>query len=64
MSELLTAWWQYDFMRYALMAVLLIMPLFALLGTFVIKNLPAENRRIRIAVLMNTYNQSRICLFK
>ena len=38
MSELLTAWWQYDFMRYALMAVLLIMPLFALLGTMVVNN--------------------------
>ena len=38
MSELLTAWWQYDFMRYALMSVLLIMPLFALLGTMVVNN--------------------------
>lgn len=38
MFELLTEWWQYDFMRYALGAVLLIMPLFSLLGTMVVSN--------------------------
>ena len=32
------SWWQYDFMRSALFAVLLIMPLFALLGTMVVNN--------------------------
>ncbi len=36
--ETLFGWWQYDFMRHALFAVLLIMPLFALLGTMVVNN--------------------------
>ncbi len=36
--ETLFGWWQYDFMRYALFAILLIMPLFALLGTMVVNN--------------------------
>jgi len=31
-------WWQYDFMRSAFWAVLLIMPLFGLLGTLVVNN--------------------------
>ena len=31
-------WWQYDFMRNALWAVLLIMPLFTLLGSMVVSN--------------------------
>ncbi len=31
-------WWQYDFMRSALWAVLLIMPLFTLLGAMVVSN--------------------------
>ncbi len=38
MLELLFGWWQYDFMRRALFAVLLIMPLFSLLGTLVVNN--------------------------
>ena len=38
MLELLLGWWQYDFMRRALFAVLLIMPLFSLLGTLVVNN--------------------------
>ena len=33
MFDTLFGWWQYDFMRNAFVAVLLIMPLFALLGT-------------------------------
>ncbi len=37
MSELLS-WWQYDFMRYALWAVLLLAPLLSLLGTLVANN--------------------------
>ncbi|MGI6264467.1 MAG: metal ABC transporter permease [Acutalibacteraceae bacterium] len=37
MDELLS-FWQYDFMRQALLAVVLIMPLFALLGTLVVNN--------------------------
>lgn len=36
--DALFSWWQYDFMRSALFAVLLIMPLFALLGTMVVNN--------------------------
>ena len=38
MMELLLEWWQYGFMRNAFFAVLLIMPLFALLGTMVVNN--------------------------
>lgn len=38
MFEALTSWWQYDFMRSAFFAVLLIMPLFAMLGTMVVSN--------------------------
>ena len=38
MLDLLLGWWQYDFMRRALFAVLLIMPLFSLLGTLVVNN--------------------------
>lgn len=37
MSDLFS-WWQYDFMRYALWAVLLMVPLLALLGTLVANN--------------------------
>lgn len=36
--EFLFSWWRYDFMRTALLAVLLIMPLFSLLGTMVVNN--------------------------
>ncbi len=36
--EWLFSWWQYDFMRYALWAVLLLSPLFAMLGTLVVNN--------------------------
>ncbi|MBQ5840428.1 MAG: metal ABC transporter permease [Clostridia bacterium] len=32
------SWWQYEFMRTALVAVLLMVPLFALLGTLVVNN--------------------------
>ncbi len=32
------SWWQYEFMRTALIAVLLMVPLFALLGTLVVNN--------------------------
>ena len=38
LSDLLFGWWQYDFMRCAFFAVLLIMPLFAMLGTLVVNN--------------------------
>ena len=38
MWETLFSWWDYDFMRRAFFAVLLIMPLFALLGTMVVNN--------------------------
>lgn len=38
MFDTLFGWWQYDFMRNAFVAVLLIMPLFALLGTLVVNN--------------------------
>lgn len=38
MLDLLTVWWDYAFMRYALLGVLLIMPLFSLLGTMVVNN--------------------------
>ena len=38
MLDALFGWWQYDFMRNAFVAVLLIMPLFALLGTLVVNN--------------------------
>ena len=38
MFDTLFGWWRYDFMRNAFVAVLLIMPLFALLGTLVVNN--------------------------
>ena len=38
MLDFLTAWWDYEFMRWAFCAVLLIMPLFALLGTMIVNN--------------------------
>lgn len=38
LSDLLFGWWRYDFMRCAFFAVLLIMPLFAMLGTLVVNN--------------------------
>lgn len=38
MSELLFGWWEYEFMRNAFFAVVLIMPLFAMLGTLVVNN--------------------------
>ena len=38
MNELLTGWWQYEFMRNAFLAVVLIMPLFTMLGTMVVSN--------------------------
>ncbi len=38
MWDILLGWWAYPFMRYAFFAVLLIMPLFALLGTMVVNN--------------------------
>lgn len=38
MTDWLLGWWQYAFMRNALAAVLLIMPLFAILGTLVVNN--------------------------
>ncbi|HIZ20999.1 MAG TPA: metal ABC transporter permease [Firmicutes bacterium] len=36
--DALFGWWQYDFMRNAFFAILLIMPLFAMLGTLVVNN--------------------------
>ncbi len=36
--DILTSFWQYDFMRTALVAVLLIMPLFSVLGTMIVNN--------------------------
>ncbi len=36
--EQLFSWWQYDFMRVALWAVLLLVPLLSLLGTLVVNN--------------------------
>ena len=38
MMDFLFGWWQYDFMRLAFLAILMIMPLFALLGTLVVNN--------------------------
>ena len=38
MWETLFSWWNYPFMQYAFFAVLLILPLFALLGTMVVNN--------------------------
>ena len=38
MNEFFFGWWQYEFMRNAFLAVLLIMPLFTLLGTMVVNN--------------------------
>ena len=38
MLDLLFGWWDYDFMRRAFYAILLIMPLFAMLGTMVVNN--------------------------
>lgn len=38
MAELLFGWWQYEFMRNAFLALLLIMPLFAMLGTLIVNN--------------------------
>ncbi len=36
--EALVSWWQYDFMRTALWALLMLAPLFAMLGTLVVNN--------------------------
>ncbi len=36
--EMLFSWWQYDFMRTALWALLMLAPLFAMLGTLVVNN--------------------------
>jgi zinc transport system permease protein len=36
--EMLFSWWQYDFMRTALWAILLLVPLLATLGTLVVNN--------------------------
>lgn len=36
--EILFSWWQYDFMRTALWAILLLVPLLATLGTLVVNN--------------------------
>ena len=38
MSEFFTAWWQYGFMRNAFIAVLIITPLFGILGTMIVNN--------------------------
>lgn len=38
MMAWLMSWWQYDFMRYALYAILMLVPLLALLGTLVVNN--------------------------
>lgn len=38
MAELLNGWWQYEFMRNAFLAVILVMPLFAMLGTLIVNN--------------------------
>jgi zinc transport system permease protein len=38
MTELLFGWWKFEFMRNAFLAVILIMPLFAMLGTMVVNN--------------------------
>lgn len=35
---MLFGWWQYEFMRNAFLAVILIMPLFAMLGTLIVSN--------------------------
>jgi zinc transport system permease protein len=37
-ADLLFGWWQYGFMRNAFLAVILIMPLFAMLGTLIVSN--------------------------
>ncbi len=36
--EMLFSWWQYDFMRTALWALVMLAPLFAMLGTLVVNN--------------------------
>lgn len=36
--QMLLGWWQYDFMRNALWAILLLVPLLALLGTLIVNN--------------------------
>lgn len=38
MMEFFTAWWEYGFMRNAFLAVLIITPLFGLLGTMIVNN--------------------------
>ncbi len=38
MMEFFTAWWSYGFMRNAFLAVLIITPLFGLLGTMIVNN--------------------------
>lgn len=38
MMEFFTAWWEYGFMRNAFVAVLIITPLFGLLGTMIVNN--------------------------
>ena len=36
--EMFTVWWEYGFMRNAFFAILIITPLFALLGTMIVNN--------------------------
>lgn len=38
MSAFFTAWWQYEFMRNAFFAILIITPLFGILGTMIVSN--------------------------
>lgn len=38
MIEFFTAWWEYGFMRNAFLAILIITPLFGLLGTMIVNN--------------------------
>ena len=38
MIEFFTAWWSYGFMRNAFIAILIITPLFGILGTMIVNN--------------------------
>ena len=42
----ITSLFQYDFMRNAFLAVLIITPLFGILGTMIVNNKRSEERRV------------------
>ena len=54
----ITSWLQYDFMRNALIAVLIITPLFGIMGTMIVNKKMAYFRIIRSVWLISLGMQS------